>query len=63
MAEIFWNIRDALELKTRAKAKVSRAKRNRNVHEDIEIIDCLLSLVEQLEEAIRSSVSKTIYRG
>lgn len=48
-------IGDSIELLHRAKAKVERAKRVANVHEDIEIIDGLVSLVETLQESLRQS--------
>ena len=55
-------IRDVIELTKRAKDRVERARRNNNVHEDIEIIDGLVSLVEQLQEAIRDSATIRVAR-
>ena len=49
------NIGQSIELVHRAKTKVERAKRNQNMHEDIEIMEGLVSLVETLQESLRNS--------
>ena len=46
---------DAVELIHRAKTKIERAKRNQNVHEDVEIMDGLVALVETLQAALRDT--------
>lgn len=50
-------IAEALELTYRAKTKIERAKRNQNVHEDIEIMQGLVSLVEGLQKSLRDSAT------
>ena len=52
-------IGQSIELIHRAKTKVARAKRNQNMHEDMEIMDGLVSLVETLQESLRDSARIT----
>lgn len=56
-------IAQSIELMHRAKTKIERSKRNQNVHEDIEIMDGLVSLVEQLQEAVRNSAAAAVSNG
>jgi hypothetical protein len=51
------NIMEAVDLLHRAKTKVERAKRNKNVHDDIEIMDGLVTLVETLQVSLRASAT------
>lgn len=53
-------IAQSIELMHRAKTKIERSKRNQNVHEDIEIMDGLVSLVETLQESLRNSATTTV---
>ena len=48
---------ESAELLHRAKTKVDRAKRNKNLHEDIEIMEGLVSLVEVLQASLRETAS------
>lgn len=58
-------IAQSIELMHRTKTKIERSNRNQNVHEDIEIMDGLVSLVETLQESLRNSatVSFAAHKG
>lgn len=53
-------IGESIELMHRARTKVERAKRNQNAHEDIQIMDGLISLVETLQKSLQNSASLAI---
>jgi len=50
-------ILEAFELVHQAKTRIERAKRNQNVHEDIKLMEELVSLVEVLQQSLREATS------
>ena len=60
MAEVVFSIGETNEVVHRARWLVSRAKRNKNVTEQIDLMESLVFIVEQLQEAIRGSAKASV---